>query len=313
MSDTQSAAPNAQAGTLSIVQAAAKLAEQRTADARRAEAAGQVMGDEPEEEDSLEPIPAPDPDVAPVEAEGAGADGLIDLGDGVKVTLEQVREGFMLKADHTRKTQALAEERRALERDRKVKLSRLDEALTRIQEQSGPPKPLQAFLAEDPARGLQRFVEQTDRHQRIAAAREQLKREREDQLAGARKRRDEQLAADYWTSRAETEKGIADAAAYAKSYGHDEAALTEFLADPSVIIVLDKARKYEELQAGKAHIERLIADKPKVVRPGAKVSAQAAHQSAVQGARSKLKATGSLSDAVTYLQAQRKVKTGLSR
>jgi hypothetical protein len=53
-----------------------------------------------------------------------------------------------------------------------------------------------------------------------------------------------------------------------------------------------------------------VADKPKVVKPGAKVSAQAANHSATQSARNKLKSSGSLSDAVAYLQAQRKTKGG---
>jgi hypothetical protein len=62
------------------------------------------------------------------------------------------------------------------------------------------------------------------------------------------------------------------------------------------------------VQAGKAGIERIVADKPKVVKPGAKVSTQAAVQSAADAARSKLKTSGSLSDAVAYLQAQRKAE-----
>jgi hypothetical protein len=327
MSDSQAAAQSAQQPSLSIAaaaeklrvqreaqqsksisdsDAAGKLAEQRaagdlSAEAQRAKA--EVKGGEPDEGDEAAPVVSTESAIA---AAAAADDGLIDLGDGLKVTLDQVREGFMLKADHTRKTQALAEERRALERDRKDKLSRLDEALTRFQEPTGPSKPLQAFLAEDPANGLRRFVEHIDRQQRIAIARELAKQERADHLAAAGKLRDEKLRSDYWPSKAEAETGVADAAAYAKSYGYDDAALTDLLTDPSVIMVLDKARKFDELQAGKARIERIVADKPKVVKPGAKVSTQVAVQSAADAARSKLKASGSLSDAVAYLQAQRK-------
>lgn len=311
MSDSQAAAPSAQQPSLSIAGAAAKLAEQRTADAnlaRRAEAAGQVMGGAPEEDGEAVTMPAPDAEAAPAGSEDAGADPLIDLGDGVKVTLAQVREGFMLKADHTRKTQALAEERRALEAMRAQKLAALEQSLGQLQQQITAPRSLQALLAEDPVNGLARFAQQVDRMQQLSAARDLASRQRDEQLATVRAARDRELAENYWTSRADAEKGIAEATAYAKTYGYGDEFLATALNDPHAVAILDKARKFDELQAGRSRLERLVADKPKVVRPGAKVSAQAAHHAAVQGARGKLKSTGSLSDAVAYLQAQRKAK-----
>ncbi len=307
MSDTQPAAQNAQPESLSLAQAAGKLAEQRTAEAeltRRASAAGEATAAAPED-DLVAPVPAAD------DATGEAVDeGLIDLGDGLKVTLDQIREGFMLKADHTRKTQALAEERRAIEHIRAQKLAALEQALGQLREQATGPSSLQALLAEDPVNGLAKFAQQVDRMQQLAAARDLARQQREDHLAAARAERDKYLAQHYWTSPAETEKGLAEALSYAKSYGYDDDYLAAALNDHNVVTILDKARKFDELQAGKARLERLVADKPKLVKPGAKVSAQAAHSSAAQSARGRLKASGSLSDAVAYLQAQRKVKGG---
>lgn len=311
MSDSQAAAPSAQAASLSIAEAAGKLAEQRAAEAqlaRRAEAAGQVMGAVPDDEGEMVPAVPADMTEAPTDIGNDAQDGLIDLGDGLRVSLEQIREGFMLKADHTRKTQSLAEERRALESVRAQKLAMLEQTLAQLQQQVTTPKSLQALLAEDPVNGLARFAQQVDRMQQLAAAREMTRRQREEHSAARRTERDRHLAERYWSSREDVEKGVADAHGYAKSYGYGDDYLSDALADPNVVAILDKARKFDELQAGRSRIERMVADKPKVVRPGAKVSAQAAHHSAAQGARSKLKATGSLSDAVAYLQAQRKTK-----
>jgi hypothetical protein len=311
MSDSQAAAPSAQQPSLSIAEAAGKLAEQRTADARlarRAEAAGQVMGGEPEDESDVAPPPPSEASDEAANLPEGPADNIIDLGDGVQVTLEQVREGFMLKADHTRKTQALAEERRALEAMRAQKLAALEQALGQLQQHVTAPKSLQALLAEDPVNGLARFAQQVDRMQQLSAARDLARQQRDEHLATLRAARDRELAEGYWTSRGEAEKGIADATAYAKTYGYGDDFLATALNDPHAVAILDKARKFDELQAGRSRLERLVADKPKVVRPGAKVSAQAAHQSVVQGARSRLKSTGSLGDAVAYLQAQRKAK-----
>lgn len=311
MSDSQAAAQTAQPVSLSIAEAADKLAGQRAAEAqlaRRAQAAGQVMGAAPEDEDDVAAVVPGDAAEAPADVQTAGQDGLIDLGDGLRVSLDQIREGFMLKADHTRKTQSLAEERRALEAVRAQKLAMLEQTLAQLQQQVTAPKSLQALLAEDPVNGLARFAQQVDRMQQLAAAREMTRRERDEHRAASRAERDRHLAERYWTSRDEVEKGVADALVYAKSYGYGDDYLADALGDPNVVAILDKARKFDELQAGRVRIERMVADKPKVVRSGAKVSTQAAHHSAAQGARSKLKATGSLSDAVAYLQAQRKMK-----
>ena len=233
---------------------------------------------------------------------------MIDLGDGVSVTLDQVREGFMLKADHTRKTQALAEERRALEAVRAQKLLALEQALGQVQQQIAAPKTLQAYLAEDPVNGLARFAQQVDRMQQLAAARDLARQQRDEHLSAAAAARDRQLAESYWTSPEEARKGVAEAASYARSYGYDDGALAAAMVDPAVVAILDKARKFDELQAGKARIERMVADKPRVVKPGAKVTSQAASQSAAAHARARLKSSGSLGDAVAYLQAQRKTK-----
>ncbi|MCC6912062.1 MAG: hypothetical protein IT566_00055 [Rhodospirillaceae bacterium] len=298
MSDSQAAAPSAQPASISIAEAAGRLAEQRDA-----EPAGDAMGGDPDGGDV--PEGAVTSDSAEPEAPD---DGLIDLGDGLRVSLDQVREGFMLKADHTRKTQALAEERRAIETIRAQKVMALEQALGQLQQQAAPSKSLQALLAEDPVNGLARFAQQVDRMQQLSAARELARGQRNEHLAAAKAERDRHLAQHYWTSAAEAEKGIAEAVGYAKSYGYGDEFLAAALNDPHAVAILDKARKFDELQAGKARIERLVADKPKVVRPGAKVSAQAAHHGAAQSARSKLKSSGSLSDAVAYLQAQRKTK-----
>lgn len=318
------------------VSAAARMLSRKAAEARlarRAEAAGAAMGaqdeDAPAGDLPAENAPADSSAEAPPGEATGGADAgpefgpesgpepgdapdagetLIDLGDGVQVTLDQVREGFMLKADHTRKTQALADERRALEAMRGQKLAALDAALQALQREAVPMKGLQAYLAEDPANGLQRFAQQVDRLQRLAAARETARQQRGEHMAAARAARDRRLAQDYWRSAQDADAGIAAATAYAQGYGYDAAYLAEAMIDPTVVAILDKARQFDELQAGRARVSRMVADKPKVVRPGAKVSAQAASQSAAQAARSRLRSSGTLSDAVAYLQAQRKAR-----
>lgn len=69
--------------------------------------------------------------------------------------------------------------------------------------------------------------------------------------------------------------------------------------------MVDKAAKYDALQKGSGKVARMIADKPRVVRPGAKHSNQAQGQAAVRNAHAKLKSSGNLADAVALIRTIR--------
>lgn len=244
---------------------------------------------------------------AGTEADDESAQRTIDLGDGMRVSLKEVRDGFMLKADHTRKTQALAAERRQHEAERIHRLRELDQLIGTLVNQAPRPKSLKQHLAEDPAYGLARFAEQTENLGRLAHAARAAESHKARAVAEAEAARDQELAETYepsWAHAPTRQKAYAALSAYALSEGaHPDE--VRGLVRPWMIRMVDKAAKYDALQKGSGKVARMIADKPRVVRPGAKHSTQALGQAAVRNAHAKLKSSGSLADAVALIRTIR--------
>ena len=94
----------------------------------------------------------------------------------------------------------------------------------------------------------------------------------------------------------------------ASKTGTSPQAMEAMLSHPEAVEMVNDAMAYRELKSREPDLKRTIADKPKVVKPGAKVSAQSQNQSVVQNARANLQKSGSLKDAVAFLQAQRKAR-----
>lgn len=256
---------------------------------------------------------------AQVEAEGEGeaqdsepialTEGLkIDLGDGLVVTADEVRDGFMLKADHTKKTMALADERKAFESQRNQKLSQLDKIVLALQQSLPQPKTRKQFTDEyGLEEGLDRFDEQNERLARMKAASSVAERERFTLLAEKTVERDKALAETYrkeWADASVRDKEYTEMSAFALSLGATPEQLREAV-EPWMIQVLHMALKNSQAEKGRAGIVKTIAEKPKVTKPGAKVTAQAGAQNSYQSAMGDLKKTGSLEAAVNVLRARR--------
>lgn len=246
-------------------------------------------------------------DEQPIETEAAAeeesAPQTIDLGDGLKVTLDEVRDGFMMKADHTRKTQKLAEERTKFESARKQSIDVLDTLIPALEGEIGKPKSMKEWLQIDPVEGLLKFAEQTERLEKLAIAKQTRAAE---QAHWDRQNIDNTIAALKESHGDKAEGHYTAAVEYAaKSLGMDKSYLAKMMAHPGIIELAHKAAKYDAIQSNKGNVTKLIADKPKVTKPGSKVSAQASQQTNVQAAHAKLKSTGNLADAVALLRTIR--------
>ncbi len=228
----------------------------------------------------------------------------IELEPGLKVTLDDVRAGFMLKADHTRKTQALAEDRKAFEADRTQRLPLLDNLTAAMQAALGQPKPLVTLMDElGEIEGLREHAKQQARFEQYANLIHARQQEQAHHLGQARKATVTELSTKHGDK---AESVFTSAVQYvASKTGTDSKAVEAMLLHPEAVGIVLDAMAHRELKAKEPEIKRSIADKPRVIKPGAKVSAQAGAQSSAQNARAKLKSSGSLSDAVAYLQAQR--------
>jgi len=230
-------------------------------------------------------------------------DGTIELEPGVKVTLDEVRDGFMMKADHTRKTQALAEERKSFEADRTQRLSLLDNLIGVAQASLGQPKSMKQWLAEDPIDGMMKFAEQQERLEQFGQLIQTRQQEQAHHIGQLKQATIRELSADHGDK---AEEVYSKAVQYVSSKtGTDAKAVEAMLAHPEAVKMVQDAMAYRELKSKEKTITRTIADKPKVVKPGPRVSAQAQHQSAVKVAEAKARKSGSLADALNLLRASR--------
>lgn len=331
ISTTQAAAMlaerRAQASGGNDVSEAARKLGQRAAEARRerqaqpAQTQGPSQGeggnveDDPANAETLNETAATEPPIetnTTTEGEPEQAQ-TIDLGEGVTVTLDEVRDSFMLKADHTRKTQALAEKEKAVEAVRTQKLAQLEKVVGMLEQAIGRPKTLSQLIQEhgrDDA--LEHYAKQEEDQKRLAAAHALKDRQRGEYIASREAERDAYLSETYnkeWSDPTKREAAYTELTGYALQLGANPDTLRKYpevFAEPWAIKVLDKARQYDALQASKGKITKTIADVPKVTRPGAKITAQAGAHNAAQAAQARAKSSGKLADAVAFLQARRK-------
>ncbi len=232
----------------------------------------------------------------------------IDLGEGVRVTRDEIRDGFMMKADHTRKTQALAAERKQLEADRTQRLSELDKVIAAGKQVLPQAKDLDVFVEELGAEeGLKAYSRQQKMFGELSKAWNAAENEKQRIHLDSEAARDKDLAENYnkaWADPVKRDKAYTELSAYALKDGATPEELRG-MTKPWMLKALDKAAKYDALQANKGKVTTMVANKPKVVKPGARLSNQAAGQTSIQNAQAKLKSSGNIADAVQLLRAMR--------
>lgn len=299
-------------------QRAAEARKQRTTEAPREAKASQEEVQHVEDEQALAAVePQDEAETAETPSEQQEAqetpesdDGVqIDLGEGVKLTKAEIREGIMLKADHTRRLQADAGKRKAFETLASQKLGVMDQAIELLGQRIGNPKPLSQFMKDlgDPVAAAEAFDAQQAEIAAFQAARTLAGRQRAELVDQAIDQRDGYLAEHHnteWADPEKREQAYTALTQFALKHGAKPDQLRN-LTDPWMIQVLDWAMQHKATEAAKAKVTKAVGAKPPVVRPGTKVNAGAAAQSNLQTAQAQLKKSGSLADAVALLRARR--------
>lgn len=286
------------------------------------EAEGEGEPEEPED-------PEEDPETEGEESEeGEGAETgeeeaeyevTLPGGEKTKVPLSELIRGYSREADYTRKTQALAEFRRAEEARLDAEAQRVAtvygrklEALELALREMEPQEPdWDTLRREDPAEFAAQFAEHQRHRERKAAVQAERARVQQE-LAEAQERR---LAAVLETERAklieaipewqdpavasEGKKRLADYAT--RTYGYTPEDLSQVY-DHRLMVILDKARRYDELQVkgeglkGKAKAQQTLT-------PGGRKSAPRKGGKARKhrDARNRLVRSGRVEDAAAVI------------
>lgn len=207
--------------------------------------------------------------------------------DGKEVTLHELKRGFLREQDYTRKTQALAEQRRQFEATAEGELTalrterqQLSQALGQVQaymQELMPKEPdWNALYARDPAeyaaqrelwRTWQEQVQGIEGRRRQIAEREQAENLRQLQNTLQAEKGKLMAAIPEWekpeVAKAEKQK-ILD---WGQKVGFSEDELNTII-DHRALVVARKAMLYDELMGKKQQLRATPATKVKTVAPG---------------------------------------------
>lgn len=305
------------ANALDIEQAVAKLAARRTNDTTPAEAEADPEPEDnegaPEEaEEGADGQDDADDDNPPVEQEEPALE--VELPDGKrKLTAAEIRDGLMLKADYTRKTMELADQRRAIQA-MEAETARLREQLSESLQQWAVPTEAEpdwdALAAKNPTEA---FKAKLAWDKRQATARQAAEQYRILQAQENQRRATvayTKLVEVYpeWRSPEALERDFSEMTAAAKDYGFEPSEVLS-LTDDRMIRLLKELTAWHKVKAAKPEVQKKVASAPVTLKPGAK-PARSDTEAAVQvkQIKAKLKASGSVNDAVALLQARRNSK-----
>jgi hypothetical protein len=232
-------------------------------------------------------------------------------GEEVEVELDELIKGYQQGADYTKKSQALAEQRKALEAERNhleyVKQERQAyaqklQALDSFLSQQDQGVNLDVLKETDPIGYAVAVAEQSQREKQLAVVRQEQQRLAQQQqsehhasLQNHLRQESEKLTSlipELATPQGDAvRKQIRD---YAKSVGWSDQELSQ-LYDSRAVLTLYNGMKYQQLQKSKPEVNKKLQAAPKMMRSG--TSAPPTKSSSDKQAMQRLRETGKVQDA----------------
>lgn len=236
-------------------------------------------------------------------------------GEELEVDLDELINGYQRTSDYTKKTQTLAEQRKAVEAER----SKIEEAAKlrdtyaeRLQviEQmlTQPEEDFSSLKDTDPIGYAVKVAERTEREKQLAAVRDERQRVLAQQQAEQQQRLQSHLSQEAERLKAaipdlaDNTKGevvrreIRD---FAKSVGFSEQELASVY-DHRAVVTLYKAMQYDKLQKAKPGVAKKVAEAPKTLKPGnGQVQTE---DDATKRIRKQLKQSGKARDAAALFE-----------
>ena len=202
----------------------------------------------------------------------------------MEVDVDELIKGYSRTSDYTKKTQALAEQRKQIEAEKAkvAEAARLrDQYAQRLQviEQvlaQSPTEDLAALKETDPIGYAVKMAEQVEREKQLAAVRQERAQlaqrqqyEQQERLKAHLSQEAERLQAAIPEMADEVKgevvrKEIKD---FARSIGFSEQELSQVY-DHRAVLTLYKAMQYDKLQKSKPATAKRVAEAPKTLRPG---------------------------------------------
>lgn len=239
-------------------------------------------------------------------------------GEEVEVTLDELLNGYSRTADYQKKTQSLAEQRKAVEAER----MKIEEAaktretyaqrlqvIEELLQQQNQGEDLSALKAEDPIAYAVAMAEKVEREKQLAAVQAERQRVQQEQMTHQQAllqkhiQQEQQKLIEAIPDFKDDVKGEVirrDIRNYAKSIGFTDQELSQVY-DSRAVQTLYKAMQYEKLMANKGATTKKVATAPKTLRPGTS-NPQSSENETVKKERAKLRQTGNKKDAARLFE-----------
>ena len=238
--------------------------------------------------------------------------------DEVEVPLDELLKGYSRTADYTRKTQEVAEQRKAVEAERQ----RIEEAnrlrdvyaqrLQVIEQMLSQPEKaedLASLKENDPIGYAVRVAEQSEKEKQLAAVRAEQQRIAQQQQAEQSERLKAHLAAEAeklqsaipeFADPAKREVIKNDVRNYAKQIGFTDEELAQVY-DSRAVLALYKAAQYDKLVANKTEATKKVVQAPRMMRPGS-FTPEARESQEMKKTRDVLRKSGRKDDAARLFE-----------
>lgn len=237
-------------------------------------------------------------------------------GEEVEVELDELINGYQRSKDYTQKSQALAEQRKAIDSERQhleyVKQERQAyaqklQALDSFLSQQNKGEDLEVLKETDPIGYAVKVAEQSQREKQLSVVRaeqnriaQQQQAEQQQNLQNHLKVESEKLSSVI--PELATPKGDAirkEIREYAKSVGWSDQELSSVY-DHRAVLTLYKAMKFEQLQKGKPETMKKVQQAPKMLKPG--TSAPSGKSAQEKQVMQKLRQSGRVRDAAAAFE-----------
>ena len=239
-------------------------------------------------------------------------------GEEMEVTLDELLNGYSRTADYQKKTQSLAEQRKAVEAER-VKIEEAAktretyaqrlQVIEQLLQQQNQGEDLSQLKTEDPIAYAVAMAEKVEREKQLAAVQAERQRVQQEQMTHQQAllqkhiQQEQQKLIEAIPDFKDDVKGEVirrDIRNYAKSIGFTDQELSQVY-DSRAVQTLYKAMQYEKLMANKGVTTKKVATAPKTLRPGTS-NPQSSENETVKKERAKLRQTGNKKDAARLFE-----------
>jgi hypothetical protein len=238
-------------------------------------------------------------------------------GEEKEVTFDELVSGYQLGADYTKKTQELAENRKAVEAEAKAIIEAQQvrdtyaqrlQAVEQLLRMNDSTEDLVSMRENDPIGYAVKVADMTEKKEQLQAVRAEQQRIAQQQQADRAQAMQRQIAQESaklaevlpeFSDKVKGEQIRNEIRNYGKTVGFTDQELSQVY-DSRHVLVLHKAAMYDKLQKSKPGVQKKVANAPKMIKSGTK---QTKNSNDVQRRqKQQLKGSGKVRDAAKLFE-----------